>query len=790
VRRHVKALHTPFNWTARPRRAGIGTACLCALALAAFLGISVPSAVAIDTCPNVVFRTGPSAKLPECRAYELVTPAFTGGKTPSFEGFLEDTPGIFSTNTVTAQGDSVVFQTLNGALSGFPGTGYIDRYRSRRTAQGWVTESISPGGDMSRGGGMGGVSSDHEYSTQAVSEPTTRLGPSFAGYGFLNVLRTPEGYEPLAEGSLGVDPSRVAQAYWITANATHVIFGAKKKLEPLASEVAPQFRSMNLYDRTPGGPTQVLSLINGASPPNGVTFLGASKSGNEVAFGLGDGPGTGGIFVRRNDSITEQVLPDEASFTFDGIFNKRVFYGDAEQSSRTAFISPFGNLYMYDLDEEKRTTIEGHDDASIVNVSEDGSHVYFVAKSALTGSEQNQYGDAAVPPAKGTGTLTSEDTSVSGVSASEGTFQPGMAISGEGIRNGTTIESVGSGTLTLSKEATTSGNVSLSASAPNLYVWSQGDESTRFIGTVAQEDVETSGANRTASINTWAQALATVLGAADSGRAMSHTRSTPTGSFFAFESTAQLTDFDNTERNAADCGTVGNGGLGTPGQGCDEVYRYDANNGDLTCVSCGPGSGPASGEARLQSINTNGGTEGVEPAAVNTPVESLTSDGSMVFFESTESLVPQDGNQTKDVYRWKEGGDVALISTGQGVGESALYGVTPDGSNVVFGTREKLVPQDENGTTVRFYDARVDGGFSPPEETVTEPCAGDACQGQAGSAPESLNISSASLSGQGNVAAKLRCAKHSRRVVRKGRESCRRKHKPRRRDHHRRSAAR
>jgi hypothetical protein len=1080
VRSHVKASFAAPIQASGHRQVRTGLTCLMVLGLVAFLGIGAPSASAVDTCPNVVFRTGPSSKLPECRAYELVTPTYTGGQPPTYEGFLSDLPGMFATDTVTAAGDSVVYHSVGGGLSGFSATGKVDRYRAKRTAQGWRTEPISPGGDEMTEGGVGGVSPDHEYSVNSAIEVTAKLWPAFAGKIYADMLRTPSGYEPLGRGSLG--DSELARADWISAKPTHVIFSTETKLEPNA----PASGTEAVYDRTPGGPTHVVSLLPGDVTPSApAEYLGTTKDGAEVAFTTGSvgQPGLDGpLYARRNNTVTEEVVrpggvvvgkeltctgepgsatlayqwlrngtaiggassptytttaadeggvvqcrvsasngegatvatsptrlvepyqgttppetseaanvnggitsaevgtlltcgnanfrgsptlayqwlrdgtevggatastytpveadvggslqcritatnaagtalaysanpvsiynpvptttddpeifnvsdPDstpqvgdqlfcahkawtqspsftygwlrngaaiggatsatyitsaadeektiqcrvtattsggsteatseqvvvdpqpgtappkqtfpggvfgtakggntlfcgaggwegepsftfqwlrngtpiggatsssyaltaadletviqcrltatngggatvainanegakaitraapeararlpQAGFTFDGIFNGRVFYTDAYTDPFHQFTSSFGNLYMYDLNTEKTTTIANTGDASIVNVSEDGSHVYFVSKSLIDGEGE--------------------------------------------------------------------------VGKPNLGVWDAVSESVKFIATMSEEDVTSGGGNQTASINAWAPALSPHIGF-DRGRAMDHTRSTPDGNVFAFESTAQLTSFDNTEASEEDCGDTTGGQPPTPGQACDEVYRYDATNEELTCVSCGPGSGPATGNARLQTLNFNAGLAEVEPATPNSPVESLTADGNTVFFESTEGLVPQDGNETKDVYRWTKGAGVALISTGQDVGESALYGVTPSGSDVIFATRQQLLPEDENGSTVRLYDARVDGGFPPPEETVTEPCAGDACQGATGAAPETPNVASSSLSGGGNVAAKLKCAKHSRRVVRKGAERCLRKHRHGRAHHKRRTA--
>ena len=51
---------------------------LSVTALLVLCGVWLSSASA-EACPNAAFRTGPSAALPECRAYEQVSPAFKNG---------------------------------------------------------------------------------------------------------------------------------------------------------------------------------------------------------------------------------------------------------------------------------------------------------------------------------------------------------------------------------------------------------------------------------------------------------------------------------------------------------------------------------------------------------------------------------------------------------------------------------------------------------------------------------------------------------------------------------------
>jgi hypothetical protein len=68
-----------------------------------------------------------------------------------------------------------------------------------------------------------------------------------------------------------------------------------------------------------------------------------------------------------------------------------------------------------------------------------------------------------------------------------------------------------------------------------------------------------------------------------------------------------------------------------------------------------------------------------------------------------------------------------LISQGNNQSNSELVGASVDGSNVFFMTHAQLVPQDTD-TSNDIYDARVGGGF--PSVAESPACLGDTCVGQ------------------------------------------------------------
>ena len=241
-------------------------------------------------------------------------------------------------------------------------------------------------------------------------------------------------------------------------------------------------------------------------------------------------------------------------------------------------------------------------------------------------------------------------------------------------------------------------------------------------------------------------------------------RTTPDGSVLLFESRADLAGFDS--------------------DGKAQIYRFDAPNPSLECLSCNPtGASPVS-DASLQTLAGN--SSDFKPTGRFAFVSNLATDGRRAFFQTPDALVLTDTDGFQDVYEWEaqgvgscqtEGGCTYLISSGQSSRDDYLYGASEDGDDVFVWTSDLLLGRDAEEAP-SIYDARVGGGFAEPQEDCVGQC-------RHTTPPPSFSVpASPAASRSGNVEqVPKRCSKGKRRVKRHGRYVCIRRH---RKHHHRR----
>lgn len=163
--------------------------------------------------------------------------------------------------------------------------------------------------------------------------------------------------------------------------------------------------------------------------------------------------------------------------------------------------------------------------------------------------------------------------------------------------------------------------------------------------------------------------------------------------------------------------------------GHKEMYRFKPDTGEMVCVSCRPSGEPPSDDVEASR-------DGL----------FMTDDG-RVFFSTEDPLVHTDTNRAQDVYEYVEGRP-QLITQGSGdtrtPNTNSLFaplpgfvGVSANGTDVYFATYDTLVREDHNGLFMKFYDARSGGGFSAP--APPPPCAAaDECHAAASEPPPAV----------------------------------------------------
>jgi hypothetical protein len=177
----------------------------------------------------------------------------------------------------------------------------------------------------------------------------------------------------------------------------------------------------------------------------------------------------------------------------------------------------------------------------------------------------------------------------------------------------------------------------------------------------------------------------------------------------------------------------------------DQIFLYDAATKQLRCASCNPDPGVR--PTAPAAIREPAGPDDASYQKANYPQRNL-SDAGQLFFDSQDALLSADTNGALDVYEY-QAGQLQLISSGKSEVESFFLDASSDGSDVFFMTAQPLLGQDRD-TAYDIYDARVGGGF-PEADGPAPPCEGEAqCRAAAASPPAFPAPLSASFQGPGN----------------------------------------
>jgi hypothetical protein len=695
------------------------------------LSVSPSVVLAEGACPNEAFRVGPAASLPDCRAYEMVTPVYKGS------GDLTSQSGAHEEPVVGSDGQSLTIWSTAG-FAGASGNTADDGspYLLARTGSGWQSTSMEL--------------AESQFLRPTPSELSPyRLGGSIDGRAEVLMARgvtrpsnTLDVYQVRSDGSVldvgptlpssaPSDPAEVLKNLahlaggGVSADASHVFFYTQNLHWPFDS-TEPGWDS--LYEYAGTGNTEPLLV--------GVNNKGELISQCGTALG-GPREMSRETYIGNSNQMNHNAISADGRIVFFTAY-KPSFAPDCSLPSPPVnevyarVDNGLADAHTVAISEPSKEDCEQCDiEAGVLakaifeGASEDGSKVFFTTTQPLLGGDgsENIYEyDFNAAPGSRIIRVSGGDATVS---------KPTAGVAGEPVQiseDGSHVYFVASGVLTTT---TNSQGESAGQGAPNLYVFERDAQypagRTAFIARLSGADGFM-----------WQRATGVINGRNPGGADV-----TPDGRFLVFTSVADLTP-DDTSSVA-------------------QIFEYDAQTGSLVRVSVGQ-----------SGFNDNGNTS-VYPAEIPSPDFvfktnegvsdprnywshlAVSSDGSYVFFSSHDALTPDapvehshennQGSQVYDtgptVYEYHDG-NVYLIAKPGHTGRSLttavqLIGTDTSGSDVFVSTTEQLVGQDTD-TNGDIYDARIDGGFPGPR--LTSECSGDACQGPLSAAPVLLSAGS------------------------------------------------
>jgi hypothetical protein len=714
-----------------------------------------------------------SAQLPNDRAYEMVSPVEKNAVNPG--------AGIPSSD-----GTRVNFEAI-GACCGAP-TAAVTLFQSRRSAAGWETTVLTPAppsplvGLLQEQAPMDWTSDLTQtiWVTPAAYDPADTDDERLDLY-----VSSADGGTPvwLSQGSVGGSDHVQATLGGATPDFSHVVFTSKEALTPDAeSQPLTGQDAAYLYMRDVNAGTTTLINVDDAGnlistdgailgnaafidqqyiPANftGTSRNAVSNDGTKVFFQSPPGGFTSGpahLYMRDLSTNTTTPLDDPNAAT------GAQYEGASENGSLVFFTSSQGldgaptdkELYGFDTTTGTRFRVSAGETGDATGdvigetaISNDGSHVFFVAKGVLA-SNQNSQGQTATlgePNFYDYNTSAGTTTFITTVARPD-VFNCGFGSCSESL----TVGLADQPDVNRPAVPTPDGSVLLFGSTGNLTGEAPGGPTTTLTADALSGD-------------------STLTVASTDGLIAGRTITVGSDPFKEAARISRVVDDTHIRLAGSFGGVIFQHDAGDPVEQTQpgEIYRYETGSGALVCVSCPPPGFEAAGDAGFGTVS--GGAYG--PTGV-----PMSADGSRIFFNSPGPLVSEDVNGdtppsgpfgvrgTNDVYQW-ENGTVSLISDGRSPG-SSLGSTTPSGDDVLFTTNGRLASPDEDGFS-DIYDARVGGGFAEPPPPPP-PCTGDDCKPPPTPPPPEEQPGTVSFHGQGNFEVAAITAQQAKRFAKTG----------------------
>jgi hypothetical protein len=663
------------------------------------VGLSLPSSslASQGVCSNEILRpTLGSTFLPDCRAYEAVTPTYKEGY-PFFVG------------SYSRDGSKAILYSLAN-IADSPGDGesllYGQLYLALRTASGWHLSSLNP----SLAEFVGQIPEEFEANSGETlwmqhrpeqSELTRDLyiRSAVGDFSLIGPLSPPVGSQEEANNTIETEARTLDLPVAATHDYSHVIIFAEnntvywKQLDDTEGDAGSLYEYTGTDNSTPTlvgveggkGSTQLIGRCG--------TQLGGGRGGSAYNALSSDGET---IFFTVEPKESESCSAPTPAPASQELYARVHGSPSAAMAAETVHVS--ANKCTVACGAESGKNFEG--------ASEDGKHLFFTSTQKLTnnavdgtsgGNAAERRGCAAIHEGAGCD-LYEYDF--------DGSENERLRFVADGVLGVAAIAEDGSRVYFVSHSQLV--GTGPSEGQPNLYVYDAASERVAFIATLNSEE----------DAGDWRRKFERPVEVAGEG-----------GRYLLFESVAHLTPDDTSSQR--------------------QLFEYDAVTGELVRVTKGEDS---------FNENGNGVTAGIEPIALEGFVEHLGNnfdfksvtdrqnvslDGRTVFFETAGELSPRAlsaGVGCTSLYEFHSGGllregVVSLVSDGRDVQSNKgstcgaqFQGVDESGGNVLFTSADSLVgPSGVDGVERDVFDARVGGGFAPAGESGL--CGLGSCEG-------------------------------------------------------------
>jgi hypothetical protein len=665
---------------------------------------SYGTAAVFGPCPNDSFRIGQAgATLPDCRAYEQVSP--TGKNGANIQA---------ATNFVQASSDGERFTFFtNTGIPGGEGSQQFPIYMADRAPGGsdWSSHGLLPPASYGTTAGVLGW-------TEELTDTYDYAAKEFGSGQILRRSSADESLTPIATGPA----STFRQKLLFAAASEH---GTVALLESAEGDILPGddsgAQNLYAYDRA-SGRIAVAGVLNPASPgaepevpPGGAMagpygwqkIVGGTGGSNTQPTEATGQPGgaLGGYYTQAEHTISD----DGSRAFFTAGESGQIYVRENPTAPQSAMsggqCTESAKACTITVSAPEAGITDPGTTPVFLGASADGNLAFFLDRGKLTSDATGGAGYDLYRFDLATKSLTDMtlDTTDKRGARVEGT----LGISGSGQY----LYFAAAGALTTKAQEAPSGET-------NLYALE--GEGVHLIARLATSEPDSFD---------WAP-RSYEYGAKTA-------RLSADGQTLLFRSTRELTPYDNSGPRCLQSGGVLVGGR------CPELYLYSAGSEDISCVSCNPTGAAPAGPSNLQEFPPLGFQLGLYFTSMP---RNLSADGRRVIFDSADRLVAADRNDVNDVYEWEAPGQAEeensctpsspayvsasrgclyLLSGGAADAAPSWFGdADARGRSIFFFTSQRLVPRDRD-ELVDVYDARIDGGIAGQQATTVVPCDGE-----------------------------------------------------------------